>query len=488
MRMVIPLLIILSLTACGLKRDLTLPGLNKHASQQEQPTNDRSFQAAAFVPEQPLICYAVKANSNQAVLRLFAGLGAGADVVSVGELRRALAAGIPASRVVFSGVGKTGDELAAALDADIHQINVESIPELRKLSDIAAARAQTARVALRVNPDIAAQTHSDITTGRKEDKFGIAYGDVMDAYRLATELPGIEPVGLAVHIGSQIVDLGPSRAAFTRIAELIVALRRDGLAVRQVDLGGGLTIPYGDEVPATPVQYAGMVREVFGSLNVALAFEPGRFMVAEGGVLVAGVVYVKDGERRIVVVDAAMNDLVRPAMYKAEHRILPIREPRHGANHAPADVVGPVCETTDTFTRDRPLPPLAEGELVAFMTAGAYGAAMSSTYNTRPLVPEVLVDGARFAVIRARPSYDLQRCWRSTPSRIGCDERREHARTLLLGRRLFWSARGARLGNRLAGVAGRRSALPGCSWPSPCLRSAEPVAGRGAVRSCSPVS
>ena len=365
----------------------------------------RAF-ADAFTAEKPLICYAVKANSNQAVLRVFAGLGAGADVVSGGELRRALAAGIPAGRIVFSGVGKTGDELAAALDADIHQINVESLPELRRLSELAAARSQTARVAIRVNPDVGANTHSDIATGRKEDKFGVAYGEAMDAYRLAAELPGVEPVGLAVHIGSQIVGLGPSRAAFERIAGLLTALRAEGLTVRQADLGGGLTVPYGDETPASPIQYADMVRQVFGSLDVALAFEPGRFMVAAGGVLVTSVVFVKEGERRIVVVDAAMNDLVRPAMYKAEHCILPIREPASDAKLAPADVVGPVCETTDTFTRDRQLPPLAEGDLLAFMTAGAYGAAMSSTYNTRPLVPEVLVDGARFAVIRARPSYD----------------------------------------------------------------------------------
>jgi diaminopimelate decarboxylase len=362
--------------------------------------------AAAFAPAAPLICYAVKANSNQAVLRLFAGLGAGADVVSEGELRRALAAGIPPRRILFSGVGKTRAELTAALDAGIHQINVESVPELRQLGELAAARGQTAQVAIRVNPDIDVRTHSDISTGRKEDKFGIAYNEVMAAYRLAADLPCIEPVGLAVHIGSQIVDLGPSRAAFARIAELIVALRRGGLAVRQVDLGGGLTVPYGSEVPATPAQYAALVRDIFGSLDVALAFEPGRFLVAAGGLLVATIVYVKEGERRIAVVDAAMNDLVRPAMYKAEHRILPVREPASGASSTPADVVGPVCETTDTFTRDRDLPPLAGGDRVAFMTAGAYGASMSSTYNTRPLVPEVLVDGSRFAVIRARPSYD----------------------------------------------------------------------------------
>jgi diaminopimelate decarboxylase len=362
--------------------------------------------AAAFAPDTPMICYAVKANSNQAVLRLFAGLGAGADVVSEGELRRALAAGFPPQRIIFSGVGKTCAELTAALDADIHQINVESVPELRQLSRLAAERGQVARVAIRVNPDVAAETHSDITTGRKEDKFGIAYGEAVAAYRLAADLPGIEPVGLAVHIGSQIVGLGPSRAAFVRIAELVVALHGAGLAVRQVDLGGGLTIPYGDEVPAPPSAYAAMVREVFDGLDVALAFEPGRFMVGDGGILVTSVIYVKDGERRIVVVDAAMNDLVRPAMYKAEHGIIPVRQPARDAAVSPADVVGPVCETTDTFTRDRMLPPLGEDDLVAFLTAGAYGAVMSSTYNTRPLVPEVLVSGDRFAVIRARPSYD----------------------------------------------------------------------------------
>jgi diaminopimelate decarboxylase len=362
--------------------------------------------AAAFAPAAPMICYAVKANSNQAVLRLFAGLGGGADVVSEGELRRALAAGIPPQRIVFSGVGKTRAELGAALDADIHQINVESIPELHELSVLAAARGQVARVAIRVNPDIDAGTHTDISTGRKEDKFGVAYDEVIAAYRLAAELPGIEPVGLAVHIGSQIVKLTGSRAAFERIAALIPVLRGDGLAVRQVDLGGGLTVPYGDDVPATPTDYAEMVRGVFGALDVELAFEPGRFLVADAGILVASVIYVKEGERRIVVVDAAMNDLVRPAMYKAEHRIVPVSEPAKGAKATPADVVGPVCETTDTFTRGRVLPPLSAGDLIAFMTAGAYGAVMSSTYNTRPLVPEVLVDGDRVAVIRARPSYD----------------------------------------------------------------------------------
>jgi diaminopimelate decarboxylase len=365
----------------------------------------RNF-VTAFAPDAPLVCYAVKANSNQAVLRLFASLGAGADVVSEGELRRALAAGIPADRIIFSGVGKTRAELTAALDADIHQINVESVPELRQLSRLAAESGRSARVAIRVNPDVDAGTLSDISTGRKEDKFGIAYADAIGAYRLAADLPGVEPAGLAVHIGSQIVELGPSRAAFGRIAELVTALRAEGLAVRQVDLGGGLTVPYGEEQPVAPEPYAAMVRGVFRKLDVALAFEPGRYLVGDAGILVASVSYIKDGGRRIVVVDAAMNDLVRPAMYKAEHGIVPLRAPTAGAATTAADVVGPVCETTDTFTRGRKLPPLAEGDLVAFLTAGAYGAAMSSTYNSRLLVPEVIIDGDRFAVIRERRTYD----------------------------------------------------------------------------------
>jgi diaminopimelate decarboxylase len=373
--------------------------------------------AEALAPVRPLICYAVKANSNQAVLRLFGALGAGADVVSEGELRRALAAGIPAARIVFSGVGKTRAELAAALDADIHQINVESVPELRALSDMASSRGQTARVALRVNPDVDAETHTAISTGRKGDKFGIPHDEVAAAYRLAAQLPGIEAVGLAVHIGSQIVKLGPSRAAFSRIAELVAALRSEGHGVRRVDLGGGLTIPYhaGDPSPASPAEYAALVREIFAPLDVALAFEPGRFLVGAGGILITGVVYIKNDAPRIVVVDAAMNDLVRPAMYDIEHAIVPVREPDPGAAPQLADVVGPICESTDTFNRGYRLPRVAEGDLIAFTVSGAYGAAMSSTYNTRPLVPEVLVDGGRFAVIRARPTYDEMLALDSVP-------------------------------------------------------------------------
>jgi len=364
--------------------------------------------AAAFAPARPLICYAVKANANLAVLRVFARLGAGADVVSEGELRRALAAGIPSQRIVFSGVGKTRAELEAALSAGIHQINVESIPELRRLSEAAAARGAIARIAIRVNPDVDALTHAKISTGKKENKFGIDLEDAGEAYRLAAELPGIEPVGLAVHIGSQTGGgLGPFEEAFERLAALIVELRQVGLIVQRVDLGGGLGIRYHTETPPDPKDYARLVQGVFGTLDVEIACEPGRVLVGPSGLLVAKVIYVKDGaSRRFVIVDAAMNDLIRPALYEAWHDIVPVRLPAPGAVLSPADVVGPICETADSFASARDLPPLDEGDLVALTAAGAYGATMSSTYNSRLLVPEVLVDGSRFAVIRARPSYE----------------------------------------------------------------------------------
>ncbi len=365
--------------------------------------------AEALAGLAPLICYAAKANSNLAVLRLFAGLGAGADVVSEGELRRALAAGIPAGRIVFSGVGKTRAELDYALAAGIHQINVESVPELRRLSTIAAASGRTARVALRINPDVDAGSDDGISTGRAGDKFGIAYADAVAAYRQAADLPGIEPVGLAVHIGSKIEEIGPSRRAFERLAELVRAVRGEGLTVRRADLGGGLTVPYQEGDPVvSPQEYAAAVSGIFAPLDLALAFEPGRFLVGAGGVLVSSVEYLKEGSGPpVVVVDAAMNDLVRPAMYKKAgfHDIAPVRQPSANAVPGPTDVVGPVCESTDTFAKARELPPLGEGDLVVFKTAGAYGATMSSTYNSRPLVPEVLVSGDRFAVIRARPSH-----------------------------------------------------------------------------------
>ena len=369
-------------------------------------TRYRDF-ADAFTPTSPLICYAVKANPNLAVLRLFAGLGAGADVVSKGELRRALDAGIPPTRIVFSGVGKTDAELRAALDAGIRQINVESVPELRRLGELAAARGQTAPVALRVNPDVDALTHAKIATGKSENKFGIAIDDAPKAYGLAARLPGIAPVGLAVHIGSQLTDLAPFRAAFARVAALVRELRAAGMAVGRLDLGGGLGIRYRDETPPAPAAYAALVREAFAGLDLDLAVEPGRVLCGPAGVLVARVVYVKDGpERRFVILDAGMNDLIRPALYDSWHDIVPVRQSIPGIARQPADVVGPVCETGDTFATARDLPPLAAGDLVALTEAGAYGAAMSSTYNSRPLVPEVLVAGSRFAVIRRRPSHE----------------------------------------------------------------------------------
>jgi len=366
----------------------------------------RAF-AEAFAPASPMICYAVKANSNLAVLRLFARLGAGADVVSEGELRRALAAGIPPDRIIFSGVGKTSEELHAALATGIHQINAESVAELRRLSAVATARGDTARIAIRVNPDVDALTHAKIATGKKENKFGIDIEDAGAAYRLANDLPGIEPVGLAMHIGSQLVALEPFRLAFARLAELVLELRASGLAVRRLDLGGGLGIRYRGETPPEPGAYAALVHDAFGALDVELAFEPGRVLCGPSGLLVARVVHVKEGAtRRFVILDAAMNDLIRPALYEAWHDVVPVRLPASGAVLSPVDVVGPVCETGDSFATDRDLPPLAEGDLVALTGAGAYGAVMSSTYNSRLLVPEVLVVGDRFDVIRARPSYE----------------------------------------------------------------------------------
>jgi len=363
--------------------------------------------AEAFSREKPLICYAVKANSNLAVLRLFAGLGSGADVVSEGELRRALAAGMPPQKIIFSGVGKTRAELEAALDAQIHQINVESVSELRRLSEVAGARGRITPVAIRVNPDVDAHTHAKLSTGMKENKFGIDLGEAAAAYSLARDLPGIEPVGLAVHIGSQLVDLEPYRRAFVRVAGLVQELRANGLAVTRIDLGGGLGIRYRAENAPEPDSYARLVREIFGPTGLAMTFEPGRMLAGPAGLLVARVIYVKQGAaKRFVIVDGAMNDLIRPALYDAWHDIVPVSLPSPDVPLAPADVVGPVCEPGDTFAVDRDLPPIAEGDLVAFTAAGAYGAVMSSMYNSRPLVPEVLVAGTRFDVIRARPSYD----------------------------------------------------------------------------------
>ncbi len=369
----------------------------------------RAF-AGSFAPLEVLVCYAMKANSNQAVLRLFAGLGAGMDVVSGGELRRARAAGVPGRRITFSGVGKTEPELALALDEGIHCFNVESEPELLSLSRIAAAKGATARIALRLNPDIDAGTHAKISTGKAENKFGIPIGRARDVYREAARLPGIAVTGIDMHIGSQITDLGPFDRTFAVMADTLAMLRAEGHAIDHVDLGGGLGIPYhADQDPTDfgPDRYAALVKRHFTGAGVTLVLEPGRYLVGNAGALVASVVLVKHGgDKRFVVVDAAMNDLIRPTLYEAHHDIVPIAEAASGSRLDEADIVGPVCETGDYLARARPFPDVAAGDRVAVLSAGAYGAVQAGTYNSRPLVPEVMVDGNRFAVIRPRPSYD----------------------------------------------------------------------------------
>jgi diaminopimelate decarboxylase len=361
----------------------------------------------AFGGKDISVCYALKANSNLAIVALFARFGAGADVVSEGELRRALAAGMPPGRIVFSGIGKTREEMAFALAQDIHQLNVESANELEALSEVAQRAGRRARIAIRVNPDVDALTHAKISTGKSENKFGIDLAHAPAAYRRAAELPGIEPVGIAVHIGSQLTSLEPFRLAFTRIVELVRRLRAEGINLTRLDLGGGLGIRYRAETPPDLDAYAAMVREVTAGTGCSLTFEPGRLLVGNAGLLLSRVIYVKEGAtRRFAIQDAAMNDLIRPALYDAWHDIVPVRQPPERANKTAIDVVGPVCETGDTFATQRVLPPLNEGELLATLSSGAYGAVMSSTYNSRLLVPEVLVRGDRFDVIRPRQSYD----------------------------------------------------------------------------------
>ncbi len=363
----------------------------------------------ALAPLPHLVCFAIKSLSNVAVLKTLAGLGAGMDVVSIGEYLRARAAGVPGDRIVFSGVGKTRAEMRMALEGGIRQFNVESEPELLALGEVAAGMGLTAPVAVRVNPDVDAKTHEKIATGKSDNKFGIPIARAREVYAMAARLPGIEVVGIDVHIGSQLTDLAPFEEAFGKVAELTRALRADGHRIRRLDLGGGLGIPYArsNEVPPLPSDYGAMIRRTVGDLGCEIEIEPGRLISGNAGLLVASVIWLKEGEGRdFLILDAAMNDLVRPSMYGAHHDILPVTEPAPGAETHPYDVVGPVCETGDTFARARMLPVLAEGDLVAFRSAGAYGAVMASEYNSRPLVPEVLVHGDQFAVIRARPSYD----------------------------------------------------------------------------------
>jgi diaminopimelate decarboxylase len=368
----------------------------------------RVFQEAlAGLPH--LICYAMKANSNLAVVALMGALGAGMDVVSGGEYRRARAAGVPPERIVFSGVGKTRDEMRLALEGGVRQFNVESEPELAALSEIAAGLGRVAPIAVRVNPDVDARTHAKIATGRSENKFGVPIARARAVYAEAAALPGIEVVGIDVHIGSQLTELAPYEHAFAKVAELTLALRADGHDIRRLDLGGGLGIPYArtNEAPPLPFDYGEVIRRTVGHLGCEIEIEPGRLIAGNAGVLLSEVIYVKRGEGRdFLILDAAMNDLIRPAMYDAWHDIVPVAEPAPATATAVYDVVGPVCETGDTFARARALPPLAAGDLVAFRSAGAYGAVMASEYNTRPLAPEVLVTGDHFDVVRARPSFD----------------------------------------------------------------------------------
>jgi len=363
----------------------------------------------AFARMDALVCYAVKANSNIAVLKTLGRLGAGADIVSEGELRRALAAGIPAGKIVFAGVGKTHDEMAFALDQGILQFNVESEPELLVLNAVAVQKGLKAPVALRINPDVDPRTHEKISTGKGENKFGLPLVRAREMYRLAAELPGIDPVGVDVHIGSQLTSLEPYEEAFRHIATLVMELRAEGHDIRRVDVGGGLGIPYhpDDPEPPHPDRYAELVGRLIGPLDCQIVLEPGRLIVGNAGIMVSKVIYVKQtGNRGFVIIDGAMNDLIRPSMYGAYHHILPVAEPAPGAEASPVDFVGPICETGDTFARERMSAPLAANDLIAIMSAGAYGAVMASSYNTRPLVPEVLVDGNRFAVTRRRPTYE----------------------------------------------------------------------------------
>jgi diaminopimelate decarboxylase len=359
----------------------------------------------AFAGEKTLVCYAMKANSNQSVLRTLARLGAGADVVSGGELKRALAAGIPPSKILFSGVGKTEPELRAALAADVLCINVESEPELELLSRLASETGRTARVSFRVNPDVDAGTHAKIATGKSENKFGIPIERAREVYARAAKLPGILITGVDMHIGSQVTDLGPLETAYRILAEFVQVLRADGHSISHVDFGGGLGIPYymDREAPPAPAAYAAMVKRVTHNLGCTLMFEPGRMIVGNAGILVTRVIYMKRGDaKNFVVIDAAMNDLIRPTLYEAHHDILPVREAAGGAQTITADVVGPICESGDYLALGRQLPEPKAGDLLAVMTAGAYGAVQSGFYNTRPLVPEVLVKGDQYAVVRPR--------------------------------------------------------------------------------------
>ena len=353
------------------------------------------------------ICYAMKAASNQAILKTLGNLGAGMDVVSGGEYRRALSAGIPPEKVVFSGVGKTLEEITLALKNGIRQFNVESDSELEQISSIASSMDKIAPIAVRINPDVDAKTHEKIATGKAENKFGIPLSRAREVYSKASQMPGINIVGIDLHIGSQLTDLKPFKKAYQKLADLTQVLRQDGHKIKRLDLGGGLGIPYekNKSAPPLPVEYGKMVKEVLGHLDCEIEIEPGRLIVGNAGILVSSVLGVKIGDNRnFLILDAAMNDLIRPAMYDAYHDIIPVKQ--RSSPEAVYDVVGPVCETGDTFAKKRTMPKLTESDLVAFRSAGAYGAVMSSEYNTRPLIPEVMVNKNEFSIIRKRPSYE----------------------------------------------------------------------------------
>lgn len=356
-----------------------------------------------------LVCYAMKAASNQAILRTLAQAGAGMDVVSQGEYLRARAAGVPGDRIVFSGVGKTADEIRCALSGGIRQFNVESEPEMEVINAVALELGTRAPITIRINPDVDAKTHAKIATGKSENKFGIPISRASEVYAHAASLPGLEVIGIDVHIGSQLTELAPFEAAYRKVAELTETLRAEGHDIRRLDLGGGLGIPYtrSNEAPPLPVEYGALIKQTLGHLGCEIEIEPGRLIAGNAGLMVSKVIYVKSGEGLdFLIVDGAMNDLIRPAMYEAHHDIVPVIEPAPGIESQPYDIVGPVCETGDTFAKQREMPPLNAGDLIAFRSAGAYGAVMASEYNSRPLIPEVLVHGDQFAVIRRRPTFD----------------------------------------------------------------------------------
>ncbi|MDO6478517.1 diaminopimelate decarboxylase [Shimia thalassica] len=356
-----------------------------------------------------LVCYAMKAASNQAILKTLAALGAGMDVVSGGEYARAIAAGVPGDRIVFSGVGKTVDEIRATLKGGIRQFNVESEPEMEVINAVALELGVVAPITVRVNPDVDAKTHAKIATGKSENKFGIPISRAKEVYAHAASLPGLKVIGIDVHIGSQLTQLEPFKMAYEKVAALTEELRAEGHEIKRLDLGGGLGIPYtrSNDAPPLPVEYGQLIKDTLGHLNCEIEIEPGRLIAGNAGIMVSKVIYIKEGEdRSFMIIDGAMNDLIRPAMYEAHHDIIPVAEATPGVEKQQYDIVGPVCESGDTFAKERVMDPVGAGDLIAFRSAGAYGAVMASEYNSRPLIPEVLVHGDQFAVIRRRPTLD----------------------------------------------------------------------------------